>query len=120
MLPARNRMKRSAEFGETVKYGIRLAQPDLVVHFLRTSDGDDGKAPHVGLIIAKSVGSAVERHRVARRLRHVARGLLTELHESDRVVIRALPGSRDASSTRLGQQLRRGVRRASQPAGTNR
>lgn len=117
-------MKRSAEFGETVKYGMRMAQPDLVVHFRRMSDGDDGrddgKAPHVGLIIAKSVGSAVERHRVARRLRHVARGLVTELHESDRVVIRALPSSRDASSTRLGQQLRRGLRRALQPAGTNR
>ncbi len=113
-------MRRSAEFGDTVKYGMRMSQPDLVVHFRRASHGDDAGAPHVGLIIAKSVGSAVERHRVARRLRHVARMMLADLDESDRVVIRALPSSRDASFTRLEQQLRRGLRRAFQSPGVNR
>ena len=90
-----------------------MVQPDLIVHVGR----DGGGAPHVGLIIPKAVGTAVERHRVARRLRHVARTLLGELQESDRIVIRALPSSRDVSSTRLEQQLRRGLRRALQPAG---
>jgi ribonuclease P protein component len=66
------------------------------------------------------VGSAVERHRVARRLRHVARTVLSDLHESDRVVIRALPGTRHVSSAGLEQQLRRGLRRAFEPAGTDR
>ena len=108
MLPARNRMTRSIEFDATVKHGIRMAQPDIVVHFLR---GDGETAPHVGLVVGKPVGSAVERHRVARRLRHVARTILGELEQSDRLVIRALPGSRTASSARLEQELRRCVRR---------
>ncbi|HKI38870.1 MAG: ribonuclease P protein component [Mycobacterium sp.] len=116
MLPARNRMRRSDEFGATVKHGMRMVQPDLIVHVRR----DDGGAPQVGLIIPKSVGSAVERHRVARRLRHVVRTMLADLHEADRVVIRALPSSRNVSSARLEQQLRRGLRRALQSAGTNR
>ena len=47
--------------------------------------------PKIGLVVAKSVGSAVQRHRVARRLRHVARTVIADLDPADRVVIRALP-----------------------------
>ena len=72
------------------------------------------------MIIAKNVGSAVERHRVARRLRHVAGPMLGDLHQSDRVVIRALPSSRQVSSARLRQQLRRGLRRAFESVGADR
>jgi ribonuclease P protein component len=113
-------MRRSTEFDATVKYGFRTVQPDVVVHVRRAGEGCDGTGPRVGLIIAKPVGSAVERHRVARRLRHVARTMLDDLDRSDRVVIRALPGSRLASSARLEQQLRRGLRRAFESAGTRR
>ncbi len=88
-----------------------MAQPDIVVHFRRETDGGDATAPHVGLVVGKPVGSAVERHRVARRLRHVARTILGDLQESDRLVIRALPSSRTASSARLEQELRRCLRR---------
>ncbi|TAM62967.1 ribonuclease P protein component [Mycobacterium sp.] len=111
MLPARNRMTRSIEFDATLKHGIRLAQPDIVVHFRRDNGRDGETAPHVGLVVGKPVGSAVERHRVARRLRHVARAILGELEQSDRLVIRALPSSRTASSARLEQELRRCLRR---------
>ncbi|MEE2851265.1 MAG: ribonuclease P protein component [Actinomycetota bacterium] len=111
MLPARNRMTRSIDFDATVKHGIRLAQPDVVVHLRRGSDCDETRAPRVGLVVGKPVGSAVERHRVARRLRHVARTLLGELGQSDQLVIRALPSSRTASSARLEQELRRCLRR---------
>lgn len=62
------------------------------------------------MIIAKSVGSAVDRHRVARRLRHVARDVLGELQPAEQVVIRALPGSRGAESDDLRRQLRAGLR----------
>ena len=66
----------------------------------------------MGFIVAKSVGNAVDRHRVARRLRHVARAVISELEPSERIVVRALPTSRDAESARLGAQLLTGVRRA--------
>ena len=102
-----------------MKHGTRTAQPDVVVHVRRSAERD-GAGPQVGLIVAKSVGSAVERHRVARRLRHVARTVLQDLDPSDRLVIRALPSSRQVSSARLEQQLRRGLRRAARRAGTDR
>ncbi len=80
-------------------------QPDLAVHARRnTAATPDG--PKVGLVVAKSVGGSVQRHRVARRLRHAARTVLDELEPSDRIVIRARPSSRHAISARLEQQLR--------------
>ena len=103
-------MTRSADFDITVKRGTRAVQPDLVIYARRGSDGQVD-APKVGLIIGRSVGSAVQRHRLARRLRHIARGLVQGLDRSERVVIRALPSSRDADSARLEQQLRAGLRR---------
>ena len=113
-------MRRSSEFDATVKYGVRTVQPDLIVHVRRGSDCHEGPGPRVGLVIGKSVGSAVQRHRVARRLRHVARTMLRDLDQSDQVVIRALPSSRRVSSAWLEQQLRSGLRRASKSTGTNR
>lgn len=107
MLPAQYRMTRSAEFGATVKHGVRAVQPDIVVHARR----EDRGTPRIGLVVAKSVGSAVQRHRVARRLRHVACAVIPDLDPGVRVVIRALPSSRHAISARLEQQLRTGLQR---------
>ncbi len=102
-------MRRSAEFSHTVKHGVRAPQPDLVVHAYRAPAGT---APQIGLIVAKSVGNAVDRHRVARKLRHVACTLLPELDPADRVVVRALPGSLGAVSPRLTRELQAGIHRA--------
>jgi ribonuclease P protein component len=104
-------MTRSTDFGATVSRGVRAVQPDLVVHALRAGDSDAGDGPRIGLVVSKSVGSAVQRHRVARRLRHVARTVIDELDPADRVVIRALPSSRHAISARLEQELRTALRR---------
>jgi ribonuclease P protein component len=111
-------MTKSTEFGVTVKHGLRTVQPDIVIHARRAEDAADG--PRIGLVIAKTVGSAVQRHRVARRLRHVARNVLGELHPADRVVIRALPSSRHALSARLEQELRAGLIRAELLSGASR
>ena len=119
MLPARYRMTRSPEFGATVNQGVRAVQPDLVVHARRSED-DAADGPKIGLVIAKSVGSAVERHQVARRLRHVARNVIADLEPADRVVIRALPSSRNAISARLEQQLRTALRRTGRSTGASR
>ncbi|GAB3009657.1 ribonuclease P protein component [Mycobacterium bourgelatii] len=113
-------MRRSTEFDATVKHGVRAVQRDIVVHVRRGGDDEPGEHPRVGLIISKRVGTAVERHRVARRLRHVARQMVDDLHPRDQVVIRALPSSRHVSSARFEQQLRGGLRRAFESAGTDR
>jgi ribonuclease P protein component len=105
-------MTRAAEFSSTIRRGVRAAQPDIVVHVRRDPASEDAIGPQIGLVVAKSVGNAVQRHRVSRQLRHIARGILCDLPTHERVVIRALPGSRDAASSGLERQLRAGLRRA--------
>lgn len=97
-------MTRSTEFGATVRGGTRAAQPGLVLYALR-SDVVGEPGPKIGLIVSKAVGNAVHRNQVSRRLRHAARTLLPDLHPDERVVIRALPRSRDALSSRLEHEL---------------
>jgi ribonuclease P protein component len=103
-------MTRSTDFGLTVNRGVRAAQPDLVVHALRSTPATS-ENPKIGLVVAKSVGTAVQRHRVSRMLRHVARKVIDDLSPGDRVVIRALPGSRHAMSAQLERQLRTALHR---------
>ena len=110
MLPAQYRMTRSTDFGLTVSRGVRAAQPDLVMHALAASE-PSAVEPKIGLVVSKSVGNAVVRHRVSRVLRHAARGIVGDLEPGARVVIRALPGSRAALSSRLEQQLHVALRR---------
>lgn len=104
-------MTRSADFTHTVKHGVRASQPNLVVHANR-GIADCQAGPRVGFIVAKSVGNAVARHRVARKLRHAAYAVVGELKPQDRLVVRALPGSLATDSVRLGAELRAGVDRA--------
>ncbi|TFV56390.1 ribonuclease P protein component [Mycobacterium sp. PS03-16] len=110
MLPARYRMTRSTEFSSTVSRGVRAAQPDLVVHLAHIAADPSG--PRIGLVVSKAVGNAVVRHRVSRRLRHIAYPVLDDLDPGHRMVIRALPGAGEASSARLHRQLSEAVRRA--------
>lgn len=110
-------MRRSAEFSATVSRGARAVQPDVVVHALH--DGTDATGPRVGLIVSKAVGNAVERHRVSRRLRHVARSVIPRLEATDLVVIRARAGSSAAPSHRLEQQLQRALERLDARRGTS-
>ncbi len=109
MLPAQYRMTRSTEFGVTVSQGAKAAQPDLVLYTWSDETGEPG--PRIGLVVSKAVGNAVQRHRVSRRLRHAARTMLGDFDPADRVVIRALPSSRNAISPRLEQELRTALQR---------
>jgi ribonuclease P protein component len=106
-------MRRSSDFGATVKYGRRVVQRDIVIYARRVDEADGNRVPgpRVGLIVARSVGSSVRRHRVARRLRHVVCNALPELEPAEQLVIRALPGSGEAKSACLEQQLRAGLQR---------
>ncbi|MFT4085038.1 MAG: ribonuclease P protein component [Nocardioides sp.] len=106
MLPAAHRLRDADDFRAAVRGGVRAASRRLVIHLLvRTAD--EARPARVGLVVGKSVGPAVVRNRVKRRLRHLARESLTELPGSAVLVIRALPAAATASSVELGGDLRR-------------
>lgn len=111
-------MTRSVDFGATVKQGVRAVQPDLVIHARQDPSDHDG--PRIGFVVTKSIGNAVDRHRVARRLRHAAHAFVAQLEVTDQVVIRALPSSGQVPSARLQQELSAGLRRARELMGRDR
>ena len=106
-------MTRSTDFDMTVKHGTRAVQPDLLIYARRASDSTSSPIgpPKIGLIVGRSVGSAVQRHQLARRLRHVLRDLVQQLQPEQHIVIRALPSSQGRPSSRLAAQLRAGIKR---------
>ena len=112
MLPHQARLRRRDEFTTTVRSGARAGTPTLVVH-LRT--GESGDPARAGFVVSRAVGSAVERNRVRRRLRHLVRDRLDRLPGGSRLVVRALPPSAVASSATLATQLDRALERLTTP-----
>ncbi len=98
MLPAPLRMHRSADFEAAVRRGARAGRTTLVVHCRPVSDRAD---THVGMVVARTVGGAVVRNKVRRRLRGVVVESQTTLPEGVDVVLRALPPAADATYAQL-------------------
>ncbi|SES00029.1 ribonuclease P protein component [Propionibacterium cyclohexanicum] len=94
-------MRNSQEFRSTVRRGLRVGCPSLVIHADLADDASSPRAggqtsARVGFVVSKQVGNAVTRNRVKRRLRHLAAGRLRsdpDLPGSLRVVVRALPAA---------------------------
>ena len=87
-----------------MKNGRKQASSHLVTYIQR--DGSLGQC-RFGFVVAKSVGGAVARNLVKRRLRAIARDLLdTELSPKDlSIVVRALEGASKASFDELKTEL---------------
>jgi ribonuclease P protein component len=79
-------MRRSEDFRRTVRGGVRVGRPTLLLH-VATTDGPT----QVGFVVGKTVGNAVTRNRVRRRLRHLAATEVRRTAEPLSVVVRALP-----------------------------
>lgn len=118
MLPRTARLRRSRDFGETVRRGARAARPLLVVHLDAGSSATSthvsrpGHDPRAGFVVSKAVGGSVVRHAVARRLRHVVAPRLDRLPPGSRLVVRALPPAATATSAALAADLDVALERA--------
>jgi ribonuclease P protein component len=77
----------------------------LVVVHLAEGLAADGPQAQAGFVVSRSVGGAVIRNRVRRRLRHLVGPRLAALPTGTRVVVRALPAAAAASSAQLAQAL---------------
>ena len=102
MLPHQARLRSRAEFAETTRRGARAGAPDLVVYL--SVDAADACA-RAGFVVSRTVGSAVTRNQVRRRLRHLVRDRLDRLPAGGRLVVRATPSAAGASYAALAGQL---------------
>jgi ribonuclease P protein component len=102
-------MRRSGEFTSVVRDGARSRRGCLVVHMRRDLSGE--QPPRIGMVVGKTVGGSVERHRVTRRLRAQMATRVNTVPAGAGVVIRALPPAATATSARLGADLDAALRR---------
>jgi ribonuclease P protein component len=103
MLPAAARMRRSADFARATRGGSRAGRP-LVSGHLLVRPGSTESAM-VGFVVGKTVGSAVVRNTVRRRLRHLARGYLGSLPRGSLLIVRAAPRAAMACQADLAADL---------------
>lgn len=120
MLDRAHRLRRRTEFAAAIRRGRRAGRSTLVVHL----HYDDAGPPRAGFIVPRTVGGAVVRNTVRRRLRHVVRDRLADLPAGSMLVVRALPAAAGAPSARLeadlAAALRAATRGGSGPAGPRR
>ncbi|NUS74006.1 MAG: ribonuclease P protein component [Corynebacteriales bacterium] len=103
MLPAAKRLVHRAEFTHVVRRGRRARRGPFLMYLIKESASHPAR---FGFIVGRSVGNAVVRHRITRRLRHIAA-------EQDlvgaSVVVRVLPGADKASFAQLNRDFSRAL-----------
>lgn len=119
MLTRARRLTSSRGFARTVRHGRRAGTRTVVLHLLvepqpspANPDQTPAQAtdsPKVGFVVGKSVGGAVVRNQVKRRLRHLARERLSSLPGAAVLVVRALPAAATASYAELGRDFDRAL-----------
>lgn len=110
MLATKNRMRTSANFSHTVRSGVRNGRRNLVLYVVSTSSDEPSQ---IGFIVAKTVGNAVTRNLVKRRLREIVVETIKQQPQGINVVVRALPVSARASFSELVTDYRKAFSAAS-------
>ena len=96
MLPADARLTASSDFARATKSGIRVTTQHFIGYLYLSPVTNDSSAK-CGLIISKSVGGSVKRHRVARKVRHAVAPTISSLPTGSLLVIRALGQEGDSN-----------------------
>jgi ribonuclease P protein component len=92
VLPARHRLRTSADFTSAVRGpGAKRAGGRLIVVHANRTDARADLPPRVGFVVSKTVGNAVVRNRTKRRLRHIVSDHISEIPCGTDVVVRANP-----------------------------
>ena len=105
-------MRTGEDYRVTVRRGAKVARPTLVAHVILPAFADGGSTTSIGFVVNRGVGSAVDRNRVKRRLRHLMRTRVADVPPGSRIVIRALPAARAATSATLSADLDEALTRA--------
>jgi ribonuclease P protein component len=89
VLPQGARLTASSDFARATKSGVRVTTQHFV-GYLYISPVTNNDSAKCGLIINKSVGGSVKRHRLARKIRHAVAPHISSLPTGALLVIRAL------------------------------
>ena len=109
VLARANRLVEADDYRRLVRRGRRYASDHAIVYFSRSSDV---RPVRFGFIVPKSVGVAVKRNLVRRRLKAVSHELLASVSSGTDIVIRALPGAAQADWDTLRSEISASVGRS--------
>jgi len=98
VLATRNRLRTATDFSTTVRSGVRNGRRNVVLYTAAIAADEPSR---IGFIVSKSVGNAVVRNLVKRRLREAGAASLREYGTGFAIVVRALPASASASWDQL-------------------
>lgn len=98
MLPKNARITTPADFSRVTKSGIRSTTESFVGYLYIQPASSDSQS-RAGLIVGKSAGGSVQRHRLSRQLRHLIASELSKFPEGSLLVIRALAQKKEAPAT---------------------
>lgn len=114
-MPQRHRLRTGADFHDVTRGHCRArAGSRLLVVHASVTDSRAIRAPRVGFVVPGSVGNAVIRNRVKRRLRALAASRIERVPDGVDLVIRAQAPSAAATWEVLGGELDRLLGRALQ------
>ena len=95
-------MVKPSDFRTIVRRGRRTPSASALIYRVERAPSDPAR---FGFIVAKTVGNAVERNLVRRRLRAVSRSIVDAGGAGHDVVFRALPGSAQRDWASLSSEL---------------
>ena len=120
MLPKKARLTTSEDFAKATKSGLRLTSGNLVGYlYIQPAVNNlinPDQPAKCGLIINKSVGGSVMRHRIARQLRHDLAPTLHTFPTNSLFVVRVLksaPGYTDELTQLISSLLSRSQKNVS-------
>jgi len=114
-----NRIVRGEDYRSVVRRGRRSATAHVVVSVVRHPTGEpstDAAPSRFGFIVAKTVGNAVTRNLIRRRLKAIAHELLADIPVGYDVVVRALPAAAQAGWPTLLEDVSRSCARGVEKA----
>jgi ribonuclease P protein component len=104
MLAQENRLRKASDFARATK-GVRVSGENFLLYVATPSSERSGAPVKVGLIVGKSVGGSVIRHRVSRQIRHAIAPHLTKFPLGTLIVFRAHPGAAHSADKNLAQEI---------------
>jgi ribonuclease P protein component len=102
MLAKEARLRTADDFRSTMRTGRKVTSANLVIYLKRVPGTAQAR---FGFVVAKTVGNAVTRNLVKRRLRSLAKSQSVVQGVGVDVVVRALPGSSKLEWNGLEQEF---------------
>jgi ribonuclease P protein component len=107
-MPALPTLRRRADFEAIGRHGTARSTPLLVLRWMRTERGET----RIGMSTPRTLGGAVQRNRVRRRLRELIRERLGRIGPGWDMLLIARPAAANASHAELGAAIDALLRRS--------